>query len=98
MAGAIQQLLGLDLDLLGEFAGGGKHDGLGRHGGWLVLLRAAGCEHCGDGKQEGAGLARARLRAAHEVTCRQSERDGVLLNGGGRLVAQEPQVAAEERR
>ena len=40
-----------------------------------------------DGHEEGCGLARARLRAGHQVATGQDDRDAVLLYRGGLGVA-----------
>ena len=71
---------GARLDLLGELAGGGHHE----HEDALAAPGMA--EPVERGKQEGRGLARARLRRRHDVAALKDRGDGAGLHGRGAVV------------
>ena len=81
LAGVLGAVAGHVLDLAGQLAGGGDHEG------------ADGCacataHQLQGGQDEGGRLAGAGLGAAQDVTAGEGEGDGLFLDGGGFGVAE----------
>ena len=101
--GAVGELAGLVEDLGDEFTGGGQNEG-----GGVGLALAAVAELTGslggglggavleglgqDGEEETTGLTGTGLGTGHQVATVHDDGDGVLLDGGGGLVAGELDV------
>ena len=83
VAGLARDLHARAGDLLGELAGGAHHE----HARRAVAALHAG-ERAQHGQQERGRLAGAGAGGRDDVAAFQDERDGLLLDGGGVLVAQ----------
>ena len=74
-------------DLGGKLAGGAEHQNAAA----LARRRAAvGCQAMEDRQRERGGLAGAGLGDAEQVAAGQNDRDGLGLDGGGRLRSLRP--------